>query len=144
MMRRIARAESGAAIVELALVLPVLMAVLMGIIEVGRYAYLDIVAAHAARSGAQYGAQTLVSADDGIGMKAAANADVPAAAPWTVSTSVVCTTNNQVTAYLVYNAQTVSPALVYYVQVKITGYFIRPLLHYPGIPSNVPITATSM
>ena len=53
MMRRIARAESGAAIVELALVLPVLMAVLMGIIEVGRYAYLGIVAAHAARSGAE-------------------------------------------------------------------------------------------
>ena len=76
-------------------------------------------------------------------MKAAANADVPAASSWTVSTSVVCTTNNQVTPCPANNAQTVSPALVYYVQVKLTGYF-TPLLHYPGIPSNVPITATSM
>ena len=56
--------ERGQAIVEMALALPLLVGLLLGVIEIGRYAYLAIIVADAARTGAVYGAQNLVAAVD--------------------------------------------------------------------------------
>jgi len=46
------QAVRGQAIVEMALALPLLVALLLGVIEIGRYAYLAIVVADASRTGA--------------------------------------------------------------------------------------------
>jgi len=51
--------ESGQALIETALVLPLLVFLLLGIIELGRYAGIAIEVANAARAGAVYGAQNL-------------------------------------------------------------------------------------
>jgi Flp pilus assembly protein TadG len=48
--------ERGAALVEFALILPLFILVLIGIVELGRLAYFTIEVANAAHAGAQYGA----------------------------------------------------------------------------------------
>lgn len=73
--RKLQRAERGQALIEMALVAPLLIILLLGIIEVGRYAELAIVVSDAARTGAVYGAQNLGAAVDTNGITNAAQAD---------------------------------------------------------------------
>jgi Flp pilus assembly protein TadG len=82
-MRRIIRCDGrdrGQAIVEVALVVPFLMILLLGAIDLGRLAQVDTVLASAARAGAQYGSLNLVTADDAAGMRTAATNDAPTTA----------------------------------------------------------------
>jgi len=73
-MRRRAT-QSGQALLEVALVTPMLLLLAVGIIEIGRYAYYSILVADAARAGAQYGAQNLATAADTAGIRTAAEND---------------------------------------------------------------------
>ena len=70
-----ARGCSGQTVVEVALLLPLLLLLLVGVIEIGRYAYFDILISNAARAGAQYGAQSLIQAADVAGIRTAAQND---------------------------------------------------------------------
>lgn len=65
----------GTSILEFALLLPILVLLLLGIIDIGRYADAAIVVASAARAGAQYGAQNLITAADQTGIANAAQLD---------------------------------------------------------------------
>src|SRR3984893_12619093 len=65
------KGERGQSLVELAFVLPLLLLLLVGIIEIGRFAYYSILVANAARAGVQYGAQSLATAADIAGISAA-------------------------------------------------------------------------
>ena len=69
------RSESGQSIFELALLTPFLLALLVGAIELGRYAYISILVGNAARAGAAYGAQGLAQSADTTGIQAAADSD---------------------------------------------------------------------
>jgi Flp pilus assembly protein TadG len=80
-------AERGQALIEMALVTPLLIALLLGIIEVGRYAELSIVVADSARTGAIYGAQNLVTAVDTVGIQNAAQNDANLGANLIVSST---------------------------------------------------------
>jgi Flp pilus assembly protein TadG len=73
--QKLKNAERGQALLETALVAPLLIILLLGIIEVGRYAELAIVVSDAARTGAVYGAQNLAAAVDTKGITIAAQAD---------------------------------------------------------------------
>ena len=73
--RNLSREERGQALIEMAFALPILIVLLLGIVEVGRYAQLSIVVSNAARTGAIYGAQSLAAAGDWQGIQAAAQAD---------------------------------------------------------------------
>ncbi len=64
--------EAGAAAVELAVALPVLLLLLIGVAEFGRIHFATIAVANAARAGAQYGAQSTVTSADIAGMNQAA------------------------------------------------------------------------
>jgi Flp pilus assembly protein TadG len=66
--------QRGAAIIEFALVLPILMFLLVGLIEIGRVAYFNIEVANAAHAGAQYGAFGYPSANS-TNMSVAAGKD---------------------------------------------------------------------
>lgn len=142
MKLRFLRSQSGSALVEFAVVTPFLVLLLIGLIDVGRYTYYGILAAHAARAAVQYGSENLVTAADTTGMKNAASQDAQNLSNWTVSATAICMLNNQVTTCPASNSLSVSPNLVYYVQVTVTGSF-SPLIAYPGIPTNVPVTATT-
>lgn len=138
-MRRFASGESGTSMIEFAIILPFLVLLLIGTIEIGRFVYFGIVAAHAAEVGAVYGAQSFTNAGNSTGIQAAVTADAPnvsvSASPMPVcyqsGTKVTCPTG------------TPPAGTIEYIQVTVTGTF-KSLLNYPGIPNNVPITASTM
>lgn len=57
-LRRIRRSESGSAMVETALIFPIVIAILLGAVEMGDLAYRADEVTNAARAGAQYAAST--------------------------------------------------------------------------------------
>jgi Flp pilus assembly protein TadG len=142
MMRRLARADGGTGLVEFALVAPVMMFLLIGLIEVGRFTYFGILAAHAAEAGVQYGAQTTLTALDTTGVTNAAAGDAQNLPNWHVTRTIVCSINGQVSVCPANNTNSVSPNLVYYVQVQVTATF-NSLLNYPGIANSIPVSATA-
>jgi Flp pilus assembly protein TadG len=66
--------DAGGALVELALVLPVLVLVFVGTIDFGRVFYASQALTNAARAGAQYGAHTPARSGDITGMRTVAEA----------------------------------------------------------------------
>lgn len=74
-VRRTRRKQAGQSLVELALLTPLLLAMVLGSIEFGRYAYLSILVGNAAHSGALYGSQTNLTAANVGGICAAAEND---------------------------------------------------------------------
>jgi len=62
--RSLSRSESGSALAEIALVLPVLVLLLIALVEVGRFGNYTILVGNAARAGVAYGAQNTVTAAD--------------------------------------------------------------------------------
>jgi Flp pilus assembly protein TadG len=71
------RPERGQALLEFALVLPMLAFLFLGIVEVGRIAYYAIEVRSAARAGVAYGAQNHATAADNTGMAQAALNESP-------------------------------------------------------------------
>ena len=140
MKARFARSQRGTAMVEFALVLPVFLFLLIGMIETGRYMYFAILASHAARAGVQYGAQSNVTASDTAGMINAATQDGQSLANWTVTVNHFCLNNGAAATCPVGQP---GSTIAYYVQVKVTGTFTS-LLNYPGIRNTLPITSTAV
>ncbi|MBV9717928.1 MAG: pilus assembly protein [Candidatus Eremiobacteraeota bacterium] len=140
------RCDRGTSLIEFAIVAPVLVFMLIGLIEVGRYTYFAILASHAARAGVQYAAQNLQTAADasvnGSGTRSASLQDAQNLANWTVTSSIVCTLNGTLSPCPANNTNAVSTSLVYYVKVQVNGTFAS-LLHYPGIPNNIPVSGAA-
>lgn len=142
------RSERGAALVELAVALPLLLVIMVGTIDFGRAFRTAMIVTNAARAGAQLGSQNSVNATNTTGMVAAANAVLTAnglgASPApTASTLCQCATNSGVFT----NAANCSDPctgghLVVSVTVTATRTFslIQP---FPGIPSSVTITRSA-
>jgi len=140
-LRRVSKDDRAAAVVEFALVTPLLVYLLIGLVDVGRYMYYGIVAEHAARSGVQYGAQTVYTAKDSTGISSVATTDGTGLA-LVATSSIECVQGGGVIT-CPSPATAVPTNLAYYIQVQVTGTF-HPLIVYPGIPSSVPITATAV
>jgi Flp pilus assembly protein TadG len=68
------RSETGAALVELAVALPLLAVILVGTIDFGRAFRTAMIVTNASRMGAQFGAQSLAKAADTTGIVAARDA----------------------------------------------------------------------
>lgn len=95
MSQRQHETEEGQAIVELALTLPILILLLLGAVEFGRYAYVAIEISNAAKAAAQYGSQNSVTATDVSGMQAVAAQEAPEAG--TLCTNFTTTINQPAT-----------------------------------------------
>lgn len=148
------RAQAGVALVEFALVVPLLALVLIGIVEFGRFMYYSIVVGNAANAGAEYGAQSYSYAaqtgtSGGIAQAAIADAQNNIQAITANATDVCACWDD--------SAGTESPAPpnatqcgqsctsgvpVTYVQVVTSGSY-APMFQYPGIPSTFSISATA-
>jgi Flp pilus assembly protein TadG len=61
--------------IEFALMLPFILLLLLGVIEIGRYYYIGILVGNAARAGAAYGVQSNAQSADRPGITAAAKND---------------------------------------------------------------------
>jgi Flp pilus assembly protein TadG len=136
--------QSGQALLEVALVTPLLLLLAVGIIEIGRYAYYSILVADAARAGAQYGAQNLATAADSAGIRAAAENDGQnlAALNVTVQHECGCTGSSIGGGCPATSCASPNHALVY-VKVTVSGKF-NSLFKYPGIPSSITCDSTEL
>jgi Flp pilus assembly protein TadG len=137
------RCESGTSMIEFALVLPVLVFLLIGLIEVGRYTFFSILAANAARAGAQYGMQDPSHAQDTSGMQTAALNDGQNLSQFSVPTAKCQVSVSGGALGDCSNSSVPTAGTVYYVKVTVTGTF-KSLLSYPGIPTNVPVTGSAV
>jgi Flp pilus assembly protein TadG len=72
---RFRRSTRGGAAVELAIVLPILTLLVIGVADYGRVFFTSITVANAARAGAEYGAQSPAASVDTAGMRIVAQQD---------------------------------------------------------------------
>ena len=156
----ILRSQRGQALLEVALVTPLLLALLVGTIELGRFAYIGILVGNAARAGAAYGAQSLAQSvcapPAPCGIQTAADNDYQnngqLVSGLTVTatnscgcdsggtiTSAGCNTTSNPTA----GTCTGNGVWVVMVSVTASGTF-TPLFTYPGISKSITISRTSI
>lgn len=143
--KRSPNAQAGVALVEVALVVPLLLLLLIGLVETGRFAYFSILVGNAARAGVQYGSR--YSADN-AGMINAAEADAqPIAATINVQPGNYCYCWDGSSAPPVNPASPCTTVLtcpagthqLTYVTVTVSGTFSS-LFQYPGLPRTLTIT----
>ncbi len=133
-------ADDGTSLVEFAVLAPFLVLLLIGLVEVGRYAAFGIQVSNAARAGAAYGAREAYSTDD-AGMQTAAVKD---ALP-TVVTAVAghtCTCADGTADAACDPTICSATHMIVSVHVTTTGNF-QSLFSYPGIPPSLQINSTA-
>ena len=167
---RISRRESGQALVELALAIPALLLLALGVIEIGRYAYISILIGNAARAGAAYGSQSSPASADTAGIAAAAKLDFAGGSTsasknnglggntLTVSSTISCSCDSAGTFTPAPSAGYCNgppvgtnnnagkcAAGAHWVVISVvtaSGTF-NSLFNYPGIPSSVTVSRTA-
>ncbi len=138
---RLFRKTQGSSLVELALVSPVLILMLLGVIDLGRAYYLAMEIAGAAESAAAYGIQ---NPTDTVGINAAAQADAPDVPNLTVGTPVYGCECSDGSSYST-NCSTVPTCatnVVYATRVSVSANF-SPLLPLPVFPSLMSISRSA-
>lgn len=139
--------EAAQSLVELALVFPLFTMILLGATEFARFAWASIEVSNAARAGAQYGAQTHVTAADSAGMQTAALHDGVNLTGLTATTSQYCVCSTAESTTIVCSTGLTScpsPATVLlYVQVNTTAT-ITPVVHYPTLPSSLTLHGSAV
>lgn len=133
----VARNEIGSAIVELALILPIFLFLMLGVVEFGRLAYASIEVSNAARAGVQFGAQSHAAASNISGMESAATNDAGdiTSGVMTATATQFCTCSNGTTSDCSATSCTSPGVMIEYVQVNTTAT-VDPLFHYPGLPTT--------
>jgi Flp pilus assembly protein TadG len=135
--RAIRSADAGQALAEVAVIVPLLVLLLIGLIEVGRYANFSILVSNAARAGVQYGAQNLVTVADNVAMQNAATADAQNIAGLTATATHFCKCSDGTASTCLPGDCSSSHRLVY-VQVDTTGTFAS-LLNFGGIVPSLTV-----
>lgn len=149
--RRIHFSESGQSLVEVALILPFVLILLMGVIEIGRYVYIGILVGNAARAGAAYGSQSLAQSVDSTGITTASDNDFQNngqnVSGLNVTSSVACGCDSAGSvAAAVCNGTGAGTCAAGHWTVTLTvtasGTF-DPLFNYPGISKSITISRSS-
>jgi Flp pilus assembly protein TadG len=118
------RLRRGAAAVELAVLLPVLTLLFVGIIDFGRVFYYYQIVTDCASDGALYASSSTANSTNTTAISSAALAGASNLSPQPTVTPSTVTVNN-----------------INYVKVNVT-YTFNTISGYPGIPSPVTLTRT--
>jgi Flp pilus assembly protein TadG len=135
--------ESGQTLLEVALLTPLLLLLLVGIFEVGRFAYYSIEVSNAARAAVQYGAQSLADAKDNPKISQAATNDSLDLSGLTVNSTVLCACSETPSTYIPCPALACTGHPIVFVKVD-TNANITPFFHYPGFPTTFPVNGHAM
>jgi Flp pilus assembly protein TadG len=138
------RSETGSSLVEMALMLPFLFLLLMGVIDFGRGYYLAIEVSNAAHSAALYGSQ---NPNDVAGMQNAAVLDSPDVPNFTTSSVTAtygceCSDGTAAVPSCTTTPSCGSMNVVQYVQVN-TSVSYSAMFPYPGIPSPMTLSGSA-
>lgn len=136
------RGDGGASLVQLALLMPLFMLLLLGVVDFGRAFYLAMEVAGAAHAGAIYGSR---NPTDTTGMKTAAQDDAQNVPSLTVNTPTYGCECSDGTSYSASCGTT--PACtglteVYRVNVTATAPY-SPLFPWPGVPSSMSFSTSA-
>jgi hypothetical protein len=136
--------EAGSSLVELALLLPVLFLLLLGVVDFGRAYYLAIEVSQAAHTAALYGSQNPA---DTTGMQNAAVADAPDVPNFTTSSVTAtfgceCADGSLPVPGCTTNPSCGTSNVVDYVQVNTSASYSA-LFPYPGIPSTLTLRGSA-
>ena len=154
--------QRGQALIDLAFLMPILAGLCIGVIEMGRYAYVSILIGNAARGGAGYGSQSLPQSVDTTGIANVAKYDFAGAtggttkkngqlaSALTVTSVVSCGCDSSGTTVTAGCSTDTNPSAgscasghwVVVLSVTATGTFSA-LFNYPWIPSSITVTRTS-
>jgi Flp pilus assembly protein TadG len=137
------RSERGGALVELAVVLPVLVLIAIGVMDYGRVYYTSVTVANAARAGAEWGAY-------GRAGSSTADADIQnfakiegaEAGTLTVTSSTVCRCSPTAATISCSNSCGGYGAPQVYVTATATKS-VALILKYPGLPASVTISRSA-
>ena len=131
--------------------LPFLLLLLLGVIEIGRYAYIGILVGNAARAGTAYGVQSLAQSVDTTGITTAADNDFENngqnVVGLTVTSAVACgcDSSGTVTSAVCTGTGAGTCATGHWavtLTVTASGTFTS-LFSYPGIPASISISRVS-
>ena len=139
------RRETGSALVELAIIAPLLLFLLLGLIEVGRIADYAIKVSNAARAGVQFGAQNEATAGDTQGMQNAANADAQITGLTVVAAPTFCQCADG-TASTCQQGDCAATHRLQWIQVTCTGTFSTGLnsAFVPASLANITISQSAI
>jgi Flp pilus assembly protein TadG len=151
---RTSRSESGQSLLEVALLTPLLLLLLLGVIEIGRYAYISILVGNAAKAGAAYASQGLAeAAPSNPAIQVAAdndfksNGQLTSALTVSVTNSCGCDSGGSITSAACNGTLTAGSCptgqhWVVMASVTCSGSF-NSLFNYPGIPSPFTLSRTA-
>jgi Flp pilus assembly protein TadG len=142
--------QSGQSLLELAFLVPVLLLLALGVIEVGRYAYIAILVGNAAHAGAIYGSQSLPQSNDPLIVTAArndfkSNGQLASSLAVTYFATCGCDSSGTVATAActgVGAGTCASGHWVVLLSVTASGTFSS-LFNYPGIPASITVSRIS-
>jgi Flp pilus assembly protein TadG len=137
--------ERGAALVELAIALPLLMLILVGTVDFARVFYMSIELTNAARAGAQFGAASLANSGRPADMQAAAVGAAPDIGHIDVTAARVCWCATNAAAFTAVACNATCGAgehLVASATVTASRTFTT-IASLPGIPNAIVLTRTA-
>ena len=137
------KSESGGALVELAVVLPVLILIAVGVMDYGRVYYTSVTVVNAARAGAEWGAYGMTgSVNNDAQMQSFAQLEGAEAGSINVTSGHVCrcSPNGATTSCTTSCGGYGNPQV--YVTVTATKT-VSLLLRYPGLPATITISRSA-
>ena len=137
MAKRFAAGSAGGAAVEMAVIFPMLVLLVIGIVDYGRVFYTSVTVANAARAGAEFGSHDPAFSGDTIGMKAFAQLDGQEAGSLGLSARRYCECAGASASCTSLCGGGAAPEV--FVEV-IASKTLNTLLPYPGLPNQFSIT----
>jgi Flp pilus assembly protein TadG len=136
--------EKGTALVETALTLPLLFALILGAAEFTRVAFTSIEMVSAAKAGVAYGAERGGTTGDTTGITWAAQHDAPNIVGFTAtpSSSYACSDGSTVDTTKPINTQCTTSHIQQTLTVQ-TSVTMDPLIHVPGLPTQYTINGSA-
>jgi Flp pilus assembly protein TadG len=133
--------ERGQSLVETALVVPILVTLLVGTVEMGRVVYASIAVANAAKAGAQYGCENGFTAQDSSGIALAASDEVPTMTVTTTSSSACACSDGSASTCL--NTDCANSHLEQTLTVN-TSATVSANIRLPGLPTSYTVKGQSI
>ena len=143
-LRALRRSRQGNAIVEMALMLPVLMAICAGVVDFSRVMFYSVQVANAAQAGAQWACQSVGNSGNTAMISTVARDDAGLGTQMEVNSSRTCACSNGATVSCTASGGSCSDGKLPKVTVSVITRFAMPtFLPIPGVDGPVVINGAA-
>jgi hypothetical protein len=134
------RSSKGGAALELAVVFPVLLLLIIGVVDYGRMYFTAVTVANAARAGAEWGSEGTATYADTASWKQFAKLDGAEVSGIIIKPREYCQCGGAASSCTSFCAGGAAPEV--YVEVKASDT-LTTLLPYPGLPKKLTVVRTA-